>query len=260
MLKYITKHPVFTNSQDIADICKPLELLNINYFSHAYIDSKGQFSALSNNPNFAELYIINKFYQADINMCKENLGNLILWDSLDWQGESRRLNEIASTFGIDHTFTICEPNAGGYDYYNFSSNATSNTINQEYLRNLGLLKLFILNFRDKVFNSSLASAYDFKFKINYDVDVKCISKTANDKIDRDKFLTTLNIKSTINKDLSMREIEILSWLQKGKTLDQIATILNLSEITIKKYIARVKEKTGCINLFQLGEYFSRICE
>lgn len=257
MTTQTSRHPVFTQSEDIAEICKPLQLLNINYFSHGHVDSNGQFTAICNNPQFADLYIKNKFYQADIHMSKERLGNIIIWDSLDWKGESKKLNEIATTFGINHTFSICESTANGFDYYNFSSNSISHSINQEFLRNLGLLKLFILNFRDKVFNSSLVKAYDFKFKIDKENNLYNCDRFKNDKSDRNKFLNMLNIKSDINKNLTMRELEVLSWLQKGKTLDQIAAILNLSEITVKKHIARTKEKTGCINLFQLGEYFSR---
>lgn len=255
----IVKHPVFANADDIANFCKPLKLLNINYFSHAHIDDNGEFSAISSNPEFFDLYLSRHFYHSDIHMYKEKLGNLIFWDFLDWKGESKKLNEIAGSFGIDHTFTICESSTNGYDYYHFSSDSKNNSINQEFIHNLGLLKLFILNFRDKVFNSSLVKAYDFKFQLDENTNQECCQIDSL-KVDRHEFLRSLNIKRDVSKNLTMREIEVLSWLQRGKTLDQIAKILHLSEITIKKHIARVKEKTGCTNLFQLGEYFSRYCK
>ena len=57
---------------------------------------------------------------------------------------------------------------------------------------------------------------------------------------------------------SDRELEILSWLHKGKTINEIGQILGIADITIKKHIANVKRKSGCFTMFQLGEYFSNL--
>lgn len=64
--------------------------------------------------------------------------------------------------------------------------------------------------------------------------------------------------TTETQDLSIREIEILSWLHRGKSINQISELLELAEITIKKYGASIKSKTGCYTQFQLGEYFSKM--
>ena len=50
-----------------------------------------------------------------------------------------------------------------------------------------------------------------------------------------------------NKNLSEREIEVLSYICKGLTTDEIAEILHLSPKTIKSHRANLLEKTACKN-------------
>ena len=50
-----------------------------------------------------------------------------------------------------------------------------------------------------------------------------------------------------NKELSKREIEVLSYICKGLTTDEIAKILYLSPRTIKSHRANLLEKTACKN-------------
>lgn len=50
-----------------------------------------------------------------------------------------------------------------------------------------------------------------------------------------------------NKNLSDREIEVLSYICKGLTTDEIAEILHLSPKTIKSHRANLLEKTACKN-------------
>lgn len=57
MVNKLENHPIFSQAQDIADICGPLKLLNISYFSHVHLDSAGKFSGIANNTKFAENYI-----------------------------------------------------------------------------------------------------------------------------------------------------------------------------------------------------------
>ena len=50
-----------------------------------------------------------------------------------------------------------------------------------------------------------------------------------------------------NKNLSDREIEVLSYICKGLTTDEIAETLHLSPKTIKSHRANLLEKTACKN-------------
>ncbi|MCL5260391.1 MAG: helix-turn-helix transcriptional regulator [Gammaproteobacteria bacterium] len=52
--------------------------------------------------------------------------------------------------------------------------------------------------------------------------------------------------------LTSREKECIYWLFNGKTVPEIALILNASKRTIEKHIISIKNKFACYTLFQLG--------
>ena len=257
----IYDHPALIHAHDVSDICRPLHLLNISSFSHVRIDNEGKFCGISNNPDFHVHYVKNHYYNADIHLARNNeLGKFILWDALSCTGDTEQMNQDAVDFGVQHTFTIIDKNVTGKNYYHFSTHLHDKTINQEYLRNFELLKLFILHFNEKVKESKvLTSSYDVKYEIDKKADFIVHSEdnliTGNIRLE---FLRALKINSSsIGNQLSLREFEILSWLHQGKTLCQIASILGVRQITINKHIANIKEKTKSYTQFQLGEYFSR---
>ena len=47
--------------------------------------------------------------------------------------------------------------------------------------------------------------------------------------------------------LTDRQIEVLSWAAEGKTDQEIAMILGLSDHTIDKYMRQVREALGAVN-------------
>jgi DNA-binding CsgD family transcriptional regulator len=47
--------------------------------------------------------------------------------------------------------------------------------------------------------------------------------------------------------LSQREIEVLEWVEKGKTNEQISEILGLSQNTVKTFLKRAFIKLGVEN-------------
>src|SRR5579864_1560936 len=164
----IHHHPSLTHAQDLRDICKPLNILNINYFAHVNITRDGEFSGMNNNAAFSEHYLKKRYYNADIHMNQTNsLGEQIIWDALECDAETDQLNIEAKAFGVDHTFTLVNKNPDSTDYYHFSSNLLGFSINQEYLRHLDLLKLFIQHFHEQVRQSrALLRTYDMKFMID----------------------------------------------------------------------------------------------
>lgn len=51
----------------------------------------------------------------------------------------------------------------------------------------------------------------------------------------------------LHRRLSPREIECLSWSARGKTFDDVATILGISRETVKIHLRRAGEKLGAVN-------------
>jgi FixJ family two-component response regulator len=68
-------------------------------------------------------------------------------------------------------------------------------------------------------------------------------------------------KNNINckyEKLTAREKESAFWLFNGKTIPEIALILNISKRTVEKFITSIKNKFDCCTLFQLGNELSII--
>ncbi len=260
----IRSHPSILFEQDLKEICSPLNKLNITYFAHVHIDKDGRFSALTNHAEYTKLYLEKKYYNADIHLANTGLiKNHFVWDSIDIQGVSAEMIEDANRFNLYHTFTIMEDDCTGRNYYHFETNQFNKSINQVYLSNIDLLKLFILYFKDKVRGDKrLSSAYSLTFQLDEEskgfwVDNKL---EGNSQLAREDFLGALNTDGILNicgrKIISVREMEVLSWLHAGKTTADIARILGLADVTIHKHIASIKAKTQCYTQFQLGEFFA----
>src|SRR4051794_30499128 len=92
----ISQHPNLIHAHDLRELCRPLENLNITYFTHAHVDNNGQFSALTNNPRFSEHYLRNQYYNADIHLAQTSeLGNYVIWDAIERYGLSAKMHQEA---------------------------------------------------------------------------------------------------------------------------------------------------------------------
>lgn len=265
--KILKQHPTFHFTQDISDICLPLQLLNIHYFSHVNINAKKQFSAISSNPEFSGHYLNNHYYNADIHMADNNtFGNYVVWDSIEKYGESARMEQEAMQFGIKHTFTIIQKNSEqGTDFYHFATNNNSCSINQTYLINLDLLKIFIVHFREKVLHSKkLSSAYSLKFGCDKNAAGYTTNFSNIPSQDRSDFINQISWHKTQSthpflfemqffQNLSPREKECLYFYVHGKTAKEIGEILFLSRRTIEQFLMTIKIKLNVPNKAALIE-------
>lgn len=254
-------HPTIISHADIADICRPLKKLGISYFAHVNI-KQGKFSAITNNPDFQTHYINNEYYNTDIHTAKSGvITDCFVWDSVERKGKSFKMHQEAAAFGVQHTFTMLEKNQHGDHYYHFATNSADQSINQVYLTNQDLLKLFIMHFNYQVGKSKLlSSAYDMQYEVDEKTDGYIIDTLHSFSTDRQSFVNDMvedkKIKLSNGMLLSIRELEILYWMHNGKTISDISKIIGIAEVTINKYIAEMKRKLNCYTHFQLGEYFS----
>lgn len=249
----ILKHPTLNFAQEIKAICSPLQKFQISYFAQARINKEKEFACLTTGPEFLQHYLKNNYYNADIHLAsKEQFGQFVIWDAIERVGLSDKMHTEAGQFGVKHTFTIIEKYTSHTDYFHFATDISDKKINQVYLNQLDALKLFILFFKEKV--SATPQLKNF-LNVRFQTAEQAPGYTIKDEhLYSDKqqeFLTLLQ------NSLTPTELEILKWLHWGKTISQISQICNLAEITINKYIARIKTKTGCFTQFQLGEFYAR---
>lgn len=252
----IKKHPTFLYTDDILTICQPLLKLNINYFAHVHIDSSGCFSAIGNNPAFGEHYLTNQYYNADIHMAENNyFGRYIIWDAIERGGQSLKMHTEAAEFSVRHTFTIVEKDNSGSHFYHFANKDLSPAINQIYLTNLELLKLFINHFNYNVGQSKLLkSAYNFKFALDNDGPGFITTNKDNIIIPEFEFRRELQLDSQLQK-LSKRQLDCLFFLSRGMTVKEIASNLHLAPKTVEHYLENIKLKLNCYSRSELISKF-----
>lgn len=251
-------HPLFTEADAIAQICKPLAQLDITYFAQARINHQGQINILCNNPAWVHHYLSHGYLDADIHANEQAIGgHYILWDHVPKQGKSLQLDREGEDFGLFHTMSIVKQTEKFTDYYHFSTDQATPAINQRYLTNLDQLELFILQFNDTVRrNKSLRQSYRLSFTLNdchAEFDLDRINKTSQPMINAQAMKTI-----GISNALSAREFEIVTWLYYGKTACEIGLILNISQATVNNHIQKIKTKLGCYNQFQLGAKIQKL--
>lgn len=262
----INRHPSIIHHNEIRDICRPLEKLNISYFSHVNIVNN-EFSAITNNQGFHCHYLENEYYYADIHMAREGvIKDYCIWDLIDSNGKTAELNQAASEHHVRHTFTIFLKDETGDNYYHFGTHLKDSSINQVYLSSIEMLTLFISHFKHSVAESrQLSSAYQFKFNMQPELGEFSIINGADIDINaalRESFLNELVVDSHAiapsMQTLTARQTTILYWLHQGKTVCDIARILGIADVTVNKHIAAIKSRAGCYTQFQLGEFFSSL--
>jgi DNA-binding CsgD family transcriptional regulator len=266
MSRDFNKHPVFLNRDQIVDICAPLKKMDITYFCHVNINEKGEFSGISNNPEFAEHYIKNEYYNADIHLTSKELGGYILWDALPKCGQTEQMDQEAQQFGLRHTFTIVKENEKTKDYFHFATHLNQDWFNQVYLTNLDLLNNFSEYFKEKIQQSKMLSiAYDYTFVPNEEDAEFCIQLDEFLPM-REKRLEIVNllngengqVKNIISPEtviihrqtgkilrLAPQQMRCLTLLIAGKTSKEIGIALGISYRTVEHYIHRIRGILGC---------------
>lgn len=247
---------------EVTQICQPLKRLNISYFAHVRVDQEGNFAAFNSNPCFIEHYINNKYYNADIHQAKRKFDSFVIWDLIERRGKSEKMHSEAAEFGVRHTFTIIEKEKNYKNYFHFATHRFNPAINQVYLENFDLLKLFVLYAKQAINESKiLSSIYDEKIKIDQNSEYE-INPKANliAPETREIFLKELNI-NTINAKIdtntlqipgiSTRETDVLILLVNGFTAKYIADQLKISRRTVEHHIENMKSKLGVKNTIGL---------
>jgi DNA-binding CsgD family transcriptional regulator len=256
----IFKHPSLLYATDIAEICSPLNKIDISYFCHVQISDQKKFAALSCNPKFTEHYLKNKYYMGDIHMVDANrLGNFFIWNNVELGKEKEKMCLEAADFGIKNVFTIIDRSKNGIDYFHFANDLPTREFNQGYLAKLELLQAFIHYFKNSIQQSKpLKKAYDFKFDLGPQKLMLGNDSTVCDHNDFLECLSTNKSGTRLNIDdvlLSKRQSDVVHLAMRGKTQKEISEILNLSQRTVRHYFDAVKLK---LNVYSRSELISKI--
>ncbi|MCK4870372.1 MAG: LuxR family transcriptional regulator [Gammaproteobacteria bacterium] len=140
----------------------------------------------------------------------------------------------------------------------FEMSAPKNHLNTDefYTANIDLLQNYAAYFMEAA-EKIITNAEQNKFILEYPDDYDRYHEYEDLEtglIDETK--QPLITKSELYSLLTIREKQILAWLFQGKTSAEIAIILGISRRTVEKFIPRLKIKSNCQSLFQLGAKLS----
>jgi DNA-binding CsgD family transcriptional regulator len=246
-----------SHSKEIKTICEPLKKCDINYFSYVkigYDETHYTFFGINNNLEWASHFFTNNGLDNDSyfeNMKLTNLSSKIYYC----------LNPnvpYAKEFGFYNTFNIFYSRKSFIEKYTFANFNRNLDLTSFYINKVNLLHKFITYFKFKTshFTTDIPnkSAY-----LTRNLDLNNLQR--KDENYEDIFLREIEVKriqinaSNLNLYVTKKELECLHLLVIGKTMKEIANILNISSRTVEDHLNNIKFKTGLTYKSQLVGFF-----
>lgn len=258
-VKLLKNHPTVTQISSLKSICQPLkERFDISYFAHVNVDKKHNLSCLSTDPDYVHYYMSNAYCNYDVHLLDGPLEEeLVLHDTVEKHGESARMFKDAHDHKIRNIFSIIHRTENATEAFHFAREIDDNSKNADYLSNLHQLKQFILHFKELVFTQKgLRKAYDIHFPLQRNAKYQSTINYTDSK--PDPFALEKFYLPSSKTYLTLREMQCISMLKQGLTLQESAERLNITERTVRAHLNNVKLKLGCDTLFQIGYEAARL--
>lgn len=244
-------------------ICNPLAKHGVTTFGLTRIYKDNSRFGLCNRPDWIEHYYNQGYvYETRLNRnpdCYQ--AGAYLWDAWEPTHSGHQLvgNDAALNFNIGRGITILEKTDQWIDKFEFASTPNNYLINGFYLNNLELLHNFVQNFKETS-HSLIKEAEKARGIVPYEDNINFYQDGLDTQIPHVEYSNIFwnRNKNKLGKqnatlfNLSSRELDCIHWLLKGKTVPEIAIILEISHRTVEKFILNLKTKLGCHSLFQLG--------
>lgn len=257
-----SKHPFIRISQELAEICQPLELIGINHFTYQKSFNDGSRINLSSKPQWIEDYYNLKLYESSLFEAKSTLYKPYheIWIG-DYDLEVYRCGKLR--YNNSHSITITEPQSNSCEFYLFSATEDNLQVIEFLSRNVDILYHFILYFKDRA-GYLLKNAHKYKLSLNtirvpYHDLLLAREGFNNSMLERKKeFLRETQIyryifgeKEHPKAKLSKREIDCVLHLLDNKTAEETAALMDISRRTVESYLENIKIKLNCTNKVEL---------
>jgi DNA-binding CsgD family transcriptional regulator len=256
-----------TVSDKFKSLTIPLKThLGIDECIYTYISNKGDFYAISNQPEPSIHYFSQRFYTSTllIRHPENYLDGALLPASI---ANEARESSMEDKFGYssDSLLAIFKRNNSGVHKFLFNRKHGDVSMTSFYLRNLKLFESFCDYFL-KEWEAHRAEMEKYTIDIASLIgpsffEITYPGQYPNEKKLRMNFLKDIGV---IPKDfmlpqsLSPQEKKCLEWIYLGKTLKETAEYLDLSQRTVEYYFENIKNKFGCRTKSELLEQIQYI--
>lgn len=252
-----------TKASEIRELGKPLldntDIDEVN-FGRTYKNAGLSFTT---NPERMEWSIVSKKYKVArgcLSPTERQLkpGCYLSDHFVDTHPEQILLKqENQNCFSFYHNILIMNSTSEYNEVFEFATFNKNSSINEWYHSNMDILEKFINYLKVK-------TAHYWQQPEKYWLQIPDLmdgigkARYRNDEgliLDKDIVKTKADFQY---EKLTAREKECLYWLFYGKTVPEIALILNISKRTVEKFITNLKTKFDCCTLFQLGDALSKL--
>lgn len=258
---YGVSNLVITSCDDVQHICAPFfESTDLTYFNFVRIYNDHSRICLSNNQDWMKFVFLHRdsYKLVFERQMTEAYSTCLVWDVMPDILEDELMKVAWNQFDIAHGITLIERYDEYVEFSYFATTPDNPMINHFYVNNLDVLRKFILFFKDKA--RKLITEMEHERFMLQGHPLYWLEK-ANDfeSPSADKNLVKIrhdalnNIK--INRYylggkfshiyFSGREAQCLALLLEGKSMKEVANLINISARTVEGYIEDAKRKMGC---------------
>jgi DNA-binding CsgD family transcriptional regulator len=246
------------SSHEMRDICRPLfEHSSVEFIAYGRFYKDNSLLVLESKAGYAGWYIQTKQYQvarAAINPRERRLPKGYCFsDTLDLSHPKARslANQQHTIFSHFHNVFMVDSHPDYNEVMDFKTYNKNSLHNEWCASNIDVLEKFVAYFKEKAAPLLKQAENNRIFLPDAEKNIGAA------RSDLDAHLVTLDdtTRSKVNfqyEKLTQREKECTYWLFCGKTVPEIALLLNISKRTVEKFIAKLKDNFNCNTLFQLG--------
>lgn len=246
----LQNHYSLSSSSEVSEICdSTLKSLGITYFNYIKVFPNGSRELLTNNALWIDHFYKKALYQNVGAIDVEHLlpKGYFLWSELD--ANDAVYSQGRESFNIDNGISFVIKRDNATLLYIFGSTRNNYAINNFYMRNIDLLKRFILYFNDKA--SDLINRSRKHKIILPKKQIICpdrINKILLSQNEREEFYekTSMDrffiLSESDNLYLTKKEAECVAFMAFGATAKQCATRMGISFRTVESYLDNIKNK------------------
>lgn len=254
-------------SNKIKKLADPLNThFGIDEFIYTYISNEGHFFAISNQPEPAEHYFSQHFYQSTLlirhpdNYRNEALFPTKIPDEDKQTKEHQLIMKDKFGYSADTLLVIFKKEKNAVHKFLFNTKKWDSSIIHFYLNNLETLECFCDYFL-KEWQSYLEECEKYTINIAQIIGPNfyknCNLEFQSEEIRRkESFLKEIG---AIPKDFKLppsfsnQEKICLEWLAQGRTLKETAQLMSLSHRTVEYYFENIKNKMNCMTKSEVLE-------
>jgi DNA-binding CsgD family transcriptional regulator len=283
-MKSFLKNILFTEGDSIVNICAPLKLLGIEHFCYYKVYSDGTIIDFATHLAWTEFFY-NKIYNLKYNPL-EIVDHFYVQDGISlWEmnPHNKIWQDGKEYFNVGNGITLSlEKNEIFSETCCFWTHRDNYQINNFYLNNLDLLKIFVTYFKEKARHLLERAKTDrltipkiaevegtnFTIKNNRDLDLQnqnqlhkqfiaTLYPKKSNSINMDEDSTNLSklLITSIDPSLTPQQAKCVELLLSGKSVKCVSAKLNLSPRTVEHYLATVRKKYHCRNVKELIAYY-----